>query len=467
MRQQRQAGQALIISILFLVVVLVLVSTLMEFVGLNVRGTRSAVAKEQALQLAEAGIDKAVWELNQTAGAYTGENGTVLGTGVFDVSVSDISGSVKEITATGHVPSKTNQRATRQVRVKVNISTASASFSYGMQVGNGGVFMQNNSKIIGSVYSSGDIIGQNSPEITGDAFAAHTSQISGISNIGGHARAHEISNSTIGKNATSSTSIVSSTILRNAYADTISSSNIAGNAYYFTSISGSTVGGSLFPSTPPPADLPEIPFPISDMQIGQWEEDAESGGIYTGPCPYILTSGTTNLGPLKIDCDFEVANTAVVVVNGPIWVAGDFEVHNSAQIKLNPSYGNGSEVIVADNPSNRITSSKIEVHNSSQVLGSGSAGSYIMLISQNNSAELGGDEVAISPKNDADASIYYAAHGKVRIQNDTTLKEVTAYAIHIQNFAQLIYEIGLAGLQFSSGPGGSWQIERGTWREIK
>ena len=38
--------------------------------------------------------------------------------------------------------------------------------------------------------------------------------------------------------------------------------------------------------------------------------------------------------------------------------------------------------------------------------------------------------------------------------------------LNINNTARVIYETGLANLQLDSGPGGSWEILRGTWREI-
>lgn len=462
-----QLGQVIIFSLIFMVVILVVVGALLGFVSQNVVATRKALAKEQALQLADAGIDKAVWQLNQTAGAYAGETDSLLATGVFDVSVTNISGSLKEITSTGYVPNKTTPSATSQVKVRISIGTTLVSFNYGMHIGAGGLLMENTSKIIGSVYSNGNIDSKQSSEITADAFAASTSEILGDPFIGGSAWAYKISNTTIGGNASSTTALSSSIISGHAYADTITGSNITGNAYYFTSIIGSTVGGSLFPGTPPPSGLPVIPFPISDAQVNQWEVEAEAGGIYTGPCPFVLSSGSTNLGPLKINCDFKVQNDAIVIVNGPIWVVGNFEVQNTAQVKLAPSYGNESEKVIVDNPSDRITSSRITVQNSAQILGSGTSGSYLMLISQNNSAELGGNQIAIQPKNGADASIYYAAHGKLLIENSTALKEATAYAVHMKNSSTLTYETGLASTQFSSGPGGSWQVVRGTWRKIK
>ena len=88
-----------------------------------------------------------------------------------------------------------------------------------------------------------------------------------------------------------------------------------------------------------------------------------------------------------------------------------------------------------------------------------------MLISRNNAAELGQDKEAIDVKNSSSASIYYAPHGLISIQNNTTLNEATAYQFHLKNSAELTYETGLANPFFSSGPAGGWEIT--DWREVK
>src|SRR3990167_5784839 len=105
-KKNSSPGQVLIIVLLFFLIVLVVAGALFGFVFQNVRGTRLGLSGEQAMQLAEAGVDRAIWQLNETAGAYAGETCTVLGAGVFDVAVTTLSGSLNEITATCYIPSK-------------------------------------------------------------------------------------------------------------------------------------------------------------------------------------------------------------------------------------------------------------------------------------------------------------------------------------------------------------------------
>ena len=368
------------------------------------------------------------------------------------ITVTNIAGG-KEIESASNI-----NNVHRIIKSTIKQGTG-VSFSYAVQVGRGGITLENSSKIIGSVYSNGDISGKNTAEITGDAFAASDSSITGDNSflVSGNTRAHLINEVTVSKSASSTTSISDSTIGVNAYANSISSSSITKDAYYLTSITGSTVGGATYPGSTPPSDLPEVDFPITDEQVTNWENVAAAGGVHSSPCPYVIDDGTVNLGPIKINCDLTIENDAIINMRGPIWVSGNFTMKNTAQLKLDPSYGANSDVIIADKISNRATSGKISLENTVRVLGSGSAGSYIALISGNNSAETGGIEVAIRPKNSVDASIYYARHGLIELENSVALKEVTAYQLNLKNTATVTYESGLASTQFS-GPTGGFDI---------
>lgn len=422
--------------------------------------SRELKRAEQSYYLSEAGLEDVSYRVMRGKQYAPSQMLTLNGSSA-TTSVVTV-GQNKEVTAVGNV--------SQGIRTVKNVlkTSSGAAFVYGVQIGRGGFLMENNSIVNGSVYSGGDIIMKNSAKINGDAFAAATSSLNGnspLTLITGHARAHTTNDSSISQNASSTEVITKSIIGKHAYADRISGSTITGNAYYFTSIATSTVSGSLFPATPAPEDLPVLPMPISDAKISAWETMAEAGGVHSNPCPYKLDDGTTALGPLKINCDFIMENDAVVILTGPLWIAGNFTIKNNAILKLPVSYGENSEVIIADHPSDRTTSSKITVENNSQILGSGAYGSYIINISQNDSAENGGTEAAIQPKNNATSTVFYAPHGKILLENNVGLKEATAYLMHMKNNAVLNYETGLSGISFSHGPSGGYGILR--WKEVE
>jgi hypothetical protein len=134
------------------------------------------VAEGQALQLAEAGIDKAVYELNESS-LYSGETLTLPG-GQVVISVSNSGASDKRITATGYVPNSTSPAATRAVKATATIGNTSIAFHYGVQVGEGGFVMDGGSIVNGSIYSNGNIHATNGVEITGGAIAANPASTS-------------------------------------------------------------------------------------------------------------------------------------------------------------------------------------------------------------------------------------------------------------------------------------------------
>ena len=221
-------------------------------------------------------------------------------------------------------------------------------------------------------------------------------------------------------------------------------------------------------SHPNSPDQTTVPLPISDDQINEWETIAAAGG--TATCtegPYNISSESVSLGPVKIPCDLNINGSSVVTINGHIWVTGNITVQNSSVVKMSAALGSSNVAVIADNPSNRLTSSVIRVQNTATFQNSGTAGSFVFLISQNNSAETGGEEEAFELSNSASALVAYAAHGLIPLANTVTLKEVTAYKIKLKNSASVTYDTGLPSTVFQSGPGGSWSFIPGTYAIIR
>lgn len=306
-----------------------------------------------------------------------------------------------------------------------------ASFFYGTQSGIGGIFLENTSRVLGNLYSNGPVEATNNNLIAGDVVSAGAG---GLVN---------------GIHATGT-----------VHAHTIQNAEIDGDAYYQT-LTSSTVWGALYPGS---EDQPEVPLPISDADISGLEQAAADGGVISSPCPYKINSDTT-LGPVKITCDVEISGSPTVTFAGPVWVVGNIDVQNNAQLQIESSLGETGIAVIADNPADSLNSGKIILRNSTSYSGSGAEGSYILMLSQNSSAENGEDVKAIQLLNSASGDvILYAAHGEIEIKNNVTLKEVTAYLVNLENSATVIYETGLENSLFTSGPSGGWKA--GGWSEI-
>jgi hypothetical protein len=148
---------------------------------------------------------------------------------------------------------------------------------------------------------------------------------------------------------------------------------------------------------------------------------------------------------------------------GPIWVTGDITTKTGPTIKLDSSLGSQNVAIIADNPSDTTGSGKITIGQTTIFQGSGSTGSFVFLISQNNSAETGGSVVAIDMGQGASALVAYAAHGLLTLSQSVSVKEATGYKIHLTQSANVVYDTGLPSTVFQSGAGGSWAFVPGTY----
>lgn len=416
-------GQAILTAVVFFMFVsMIVVSGAYTVSYQESKSSRDFATSKKSFFMAESGVEDLSYRLikgkNYSATEVLSLDGFFATT-----TVADINGD-KEIIATG-----TASKMIRRTKVKLKIDEGT-SFFYGMQTDQGGIVMSNSSEVVGNVFSNGPIKGYNSNIIRGDVISAGPSGL------------------VDGVEATSS-----------VYAHTIINSDIEKDAYYQV-ISGTEVDGVSYPGSP---DQATSSLPISDAQIDEWKTEAAAGGTHTSPCPYTV-SGTVSIGPKKINCDLNITGSAIVTLNGPIWVSGNINFSNTADVKINPSLGDKSVAVIADKETNRNSSSQIFISNSVEFFGSGSSKSYILLVSRNNSAELGGGNSAINISNSAKGkALLYAPHGLMYLSNSIRVKEASAYKIQMSNSAKIIYETGLANLLFTSGPSGGYFIE--SWRE--
>lgn len=447
----KERGQIAIILVLALLSTATILVTALGILTFNeIKKLNNVVKSAQSYYAAEAGVEDAITRVKNkmnypNPGTYT----LAVGNGSTEVTIS---GPLDNLTivSRGDVLKRIRKVA---VNLSATPSDTNISFNYGVQVGDGGLFMENSSQVTGSVYSNGNITNNNNPRVTGDAFAAGTSEIDGKSwpgqsfDVDGNARARIIREARVGGTARAYQFI---------------NCQVGGIAYYESSITNCPAGGGSAQAAY--SNLPALSMPISDAQLDQWEQEIEAAGNQiNGPCPYEPPNGST-LGPVKINCDLLIDDNQVITMTGGIWVVGNFKITNQSRIVLSGSFGSKGSMIIADNPANRLTSSKIEVQNDARIEGSGDPDSFVIVASRNNSAESGGNEIAIKISNFTNAPIYYASHGELLIENNTDLFEAVGWRTHIKNNATVTYQSGLANALFSIGPGAAFKIN--SWEEI-
>lgn len=234
----------------------------------------------------------------------------------------------------------------------------------------------------------------------------------------------------------------------NAHANTINGNIIIQkDAYYQTIGPQVTVNGTKYADSSDPAPTT---FPISEANITDWKNAAELAGIQTGN----ITSCVSTLGPGKIVGNVSLGNSCNVKVLAPVWITGTLSTGNTTKFTLDASFGVASGMIIVDGTTS--------FGNGVDLLGSGTAGSYLMLLSTYNS--IVNDNEAINSGNSAISGIIYAPLGSVELANGASFKEITAWKIELGNTATLNYQSGLASTFFTSGPSGSYSLVKGTYQ---
>jgi Tfp pilus assembly protein PilX len=205
-------------------------------------------------------------------------------------------------------------------------------------------------------------------------------------------------------------------------------------------------------------DPVEQPWPVSDANIQDFKDQAEAGGVTSGNVT-INGTQTVSMGPKKIQGNLTVTNSATLIVTGTLWVTGNVVIDGAAIVKMASSYGAGDATIVVDGT--------VTIAGSSPVQGSGTTGSYIMILSTSKcplSGSCGGLN-AINVNGASGAVVLVAQNGTLSFTGSARAKQATAYQLSLSGTTTVTYESGLADMEFTSGPSGAWNLE--SWKETE
>ena len=167
-------GQILVVILIVSTVLFIISVALVGITSAEYLSANSAYRKTEAVNLAEAGVENTIKELNANLN-YHGTEGTpiALGAGEFEVTVTG-SGSARQIESTAYIPSKAAYKSKKTVKLNLTVTSDYISFHYAVQIGNDGIIMNSNSTINGNTYSNGNITGTSNSRIVGDAYASGT-----------------------------------------------------------------------------------------------------------------------------------------------------------------------------------------------------------------------------------------------------------------------------------------------------
>ena len=249
-----------------------------------------------------------------------------------------------------------------------------------------------------------------------------------------------------------------------AKADAISNSSIGGNAYY-KSITTSTVTGV---SNPGSATPPYVPLPISSSTITQWKSDAAGGGVISGNCGSAGNAACNtfplSIGPKQINGNLSVDGT--INVTGTLYVTGNISFTNGKTIQCAFAYLGNSCVVIADG--------YINVANNALILGSGTSGSFLMMLSTlkgctgaGSGAQCIANNSAISISNNVSGALFYTTDSLIDISNNAVVTAVVGYMLSLSNNTEIKYDSSVANMSFrpsTVGVTGAWNANR--WNEF-
>ncbi len=231
-------------------------------------------------------------------------------------------------------------------------------------------------------------------------------------------------------------------------------------------VTNTTVGGALYCQTgtgnnktcdTSRADPAPSPMPVSSGNIDEWKALASAGGTIGSQT--IDGVRTVYLGPVKINGDLNVEGSGKLYITGPIYVTGIIKVQGAGKIYVDSSLGTASGIMVADGV--------VNLEGSGGIYGSGAAGSYVVVVTNSTcpggSNCSSGSTYALKISGNAGSVVLTALDGSVQLEGSVGIKALAAKQVNMSGTAHIIYESGLASLDFTSGPSGSWTVS--SWKE--
>jgi len=209
--ENMKGGQAIITAVVFFLFVSITITLgVTGPIYKEVRLVRDLTDSKNSYFLAEGGQEDVVYRLKNGLQLSPSETISLNGGTVVTLNVDTPGG--KNI-----ISSATTSSLVRRVQTSL-IAGTGASFSYGVQTGEGGFIMENFSSISGNLFSNGPVMGSGVSVVRGDVISAGPNGLADSIHATGTVWAHEIKDSEVDQDA------------------------------YYQIISNTTVSGNLFPS---------------------------------------------------------------------------------------------------------------------------------------------------------------------------------------------------------------------------
>lgn len=404
----------------------------------NVLVEETIHTSDQAWYAAWAGIDEMLYRLRSRQNFVPRYQVDLdLGSGATVSATIEGDNNQKTVRSSGYVGG-----VIKNIEVKVASSSSKASFIYAIQAGTGGVDLEGQTVIKGSnnasgnVYSNGAVRGKSTS--SGNSGSRVLGSIWAVDYIGG------LDSPTTG----------GVYIQKDAWVNALSACRVTGNARASAPPSNCPYSGSFTLSSAPPA------IPLASVDATYWKNLAQAGGTWNGNCiidgsSLDCTSGTRQLGSIKIDGNVNVPSGTNLTITGPVWITGDLVIDSNNIFYTAESVGKNSVVLVVSSPTNPanlgqiVTSSNVSFLRNSQ-------GAGLIFISENTSEQCGSGP-AIETSSNTATVVFVALSGCVHINSNSVLSGILAKRIYVENNSTIEFDPSMARAIVEPNSGG-WAV---------
>ncbi|MDF1498098.1 MAG: hypothetical protein P1P85_01925 [Patescibacteria group bacterium] len=166
--QKNKSGFAAIVVLIALMSLVLIITVSLTVVVITKNNiNKILVQSAQSYYSAESGIEDGLLRIMKSYN-YTAINNFNLGDSVVTQNISQVGDTSTIESLSSHFDNE------RKVKTDLTLTADGIGFYYGVQVGEGGLYMENNSAINGSLYSDGNVVGTSNTlaTINGDVFVA-------------------------------------------------------------------------------------------------------------------------------------------------------------------------------------------------------------------------------------------------------------------------------------------------------
>lgn len=437
-RPKRRNGFSLLFITVVLAALLVFGIALVSSTVTSGRVSRIYAGNVSAVQIADAGVSKALYCMRNgdpakcgglSGDSFVGETNVSFGNGTY---TSVLTGVGRERLLTVIATDAANNRRKIQVEITHNPAGERLQWDFALYADDGGLTLAGNSEVHdGPINSKSNIECGNGAKIYDNAY---------VSKPGGR--------------------VFNCTMFADAYADNIISTNMNYNDVYYSQATTGTFNiGVSYPNSPTPVDI-DLP----SVELDKWRTSAAAGGTLTGNQQPVNGS---HLGPIKINGNLRLQENVKVTVDGPIWVNGNIQMDQGSAFYLNQNFDRNSTVILADSETDPSTFGRITVLNGAVISGSTDERSFIVMIATSTAQSYTTPAMTIA--NGAGGSLFLAPLGAVRVVNNASTTTVAGHTVYVDQNGIVDFNSAYTNptdVILAENTVSDWHLRPGTWREL-